>query len=309
MKKRVISIVISIVIFIVMLLLILGKIIDYKKKEAVAAYDGKWKVTHQLTTYFRATSNFFPHHYLGRTIILSENSMERSVGEWPEPLGWIKFQYDYSEVIPYSSEDKWFELNTFWSIDKFADMERVRFLRYWDKIYDGSYYCVDYFVILDETHLAYGYIGGYYLLERFQYCDPMVSEKDLNGTWKIAYLDSYENSYEGSYEEIEKEAPRSSLKGTDFNVEDWLGKSVTVSENEVRISETGYQTAGIESGKIRREDFEQKMDIHDGLSIYDDEILVCNIKCQNGEDIICVPVNENQMIMRIEEGWFMLEKE
>jgi len=51
------------------------------------------------------------------------------------------------------------------------------------------------------------------------------------------------------------------------------------------------------------------MDIHDGLSIYDDEILVCNIKCQNGEDIICVPVNENQMIMHIEEGWFMLEKE
>lgn len=39
MKKRVIFI----VIFIVMLLLILGKIIDYKKKEAVAAYDGKWK--------------------------------------------------------------------------------------------------------------------------------------------------------------------------------------------------------------------------------------------------------------------------
>lgn len=84
---------------------------------------------------------------------------------------------------------------------------------------------------------------------------------------------------------------------------------MTVSENEVRISETGYQTAGVESGKIRREDFEQEMNIHDGLSIYDDEILVCNIKCQNGEDIICVPVNENQMIMRIEEGWFMLEKE
>lgn len=41
-----------------MLLLILGKIIDYKKKEAVAAYDGKWKVTHQLTTYFRAPSDF-----------------------------------------------------------------------------------------------------------------------------------------------------------------------------------------------------------------------------------------------------------
>lgn len=86
MKKRVIFI----VIFIVMLLLILGKIIDYKKKEAVAAYDGKWKVTHQLTTYFRAPSNFFPHHYLGRTIILSGNSMETSFGEWPSLLEWEK---------------------------------------------------------------------------------------------------------------------------------------------------------------------------------------------------------------------------
>lgn len=309
MKKRVISIVISIVIFIVMLLLILGKIIGYTKKETVAAYEGKWKVTHQLTTYFRATSYFFPHHYLGRTIIIGQNSMERSIGQWPEPLGWIKYEFDDSEVVSYSAEDEWFTNRIFWRIDEFADMEQARYLRYWDKMYDGSYYCVDYFVILDETHLAYGYIGGYYLLEPFQYCDPTVSEKDLNGTWEIAYLDSYENSYEGSYEEIEKEAPRSSLKGTDFNVEDWLGKSVTVSENEVRISETGYQTAGMESGKIRREDFEQKMDIHDGLSIYDDEILVCNIKCQNGENIICVPVNENQMIMRIEEGCFMLEKE
>ena len=62
MKKRVISI----VIFIVTLLLILGKIIGYTKKETVAAYEGKWKVTHQLTTYFRATSYFFPHHYLGK---------------------------------------------------------------------------------------------------------------------------------------------------------------------------------------------------------------------------------------------------
>lgn len=235
--------------------------------------------------------------------------METSFGEWPSLLEWEKSQYDYSEVVSYSAEDEWFTNRIFWRIDEFADMEQARYLRYWDKMYDGSYYCIDYFVILDETHLAYGFRGGYYLLEPFQYCDPMVSEKDLNGTWKIAYLDSYENSYEGSYEEIEKEAPRSSLKGTDFNVEDWLGKSVTVSENEVRISETGYQTAGVESGKIRREDFEQEMDIHDGLSIYDDEILVCNIKCQNGEDIICVPVNENQMIMRIEEGWFMLEKE
>lgn len=158
-----------------MLLLILGKIIDYKKKEAVAAYDGKWKVTHQLTTYFRAPSNFFPHHYLGRTIILSGNSMETSFGEWPSLLEWEKSQYDYSEVVSYSAEDEWFTNRIFWRIDEFADMEQARYLRYWDKMYDGSYYCIDYFVILDETHLAYGFRGGYYLLEPFQYCDPNIA--------------------------------------------------------------------------------------------------------------------------------------
>ena len=130
----------------------------------------------------------------------------------------------------------------------------------------------------------------------------------MNGTWKIAYLDSYENSYEGGFEEIEKEAPGRILQGTNFKAEDWLGKSVIVSEDEVRILETARQTVGIEVRKTGQEDFEQEMDIHDGLSIYDDEILVCNIKCQDGEDIVCVPVNKNQMIMRIEEGWFMLEK-
>ena len=260
---------------IVMLLLVFAGVVVFKGQNTAAAYNGKWKVTRHLTTYYRAYSYFFRQHYLGRTVILGENSVEKSIVAWPE---------DY------------------------ADIEQVRFLRYIDEMYDESDYCVDYIVILDKTHIVYGFCGGDYLLEPFQYCDPKVSEKDLNGTWKIAYLDSYENSYEGGFEEIEKEAPGRILQGTNFKAEDWLGKSVIVSEDEVRILETARQTVGIEVRKTGREDFEQEMDIHDGLSIYDDEILVCNIKCQDGEDIVCVPVNKNQMIMRIEEGWFMLEK-
>ena len=93
----------------------------------------------QLTTYFRAPSNFFPHHYLGRTIILGGNSMETSFGEWPNLLEWKKSQYDYSECGFYSQvEDEWFYRLDLLSIDKFADMEQ-RYLRYWDKMYDGSY--------------------------------------------------------------------------------------------------------------------------------------------------------------------------
>lgn len=301
MKKKII------IIGIVVLLLILGSVIGYQEQENIADYEGKWKVI-KLLTYTKDKSNFFPEHYLGRTVVVGENFVEQSIWEWPWLLEWASEYYDYADVVYYSKDEEWVPKYCHSEVKELVDGDKIHFIRYFNKSQYGDY-CTNYFVILDKTHLICSFLGSYYLLEPFRYCDPTVSEKNLNGTWEIAYLDSYENSYEGSYEEIEKEAPRSSLKGTDFNVEDWLGKSVTVSENEVRISETGYQTAGMESGKIRREDFEQKMDIHDGLSIYDDEILVCNIKCQNGENIICVPVNENQMIMRIEEGWFMLEKE
>lgn len=293
---------------IVMLLLVFAGVVVFKGQNTAAAYNGKWKVTRHLTTYYRAYSYFFRQHYLGRTVILGENSVEKSIVAWPDYLEWEKIQFDDSDIVSYSTQDEWLDIDSLWMIEDYADIEQVRFLRYIDEMYDGSDYCVDYIVILDKTHIVYGFCGGDYLLEPFQYCDPKVSEKDLNGTWKIAYLDSYENSYEGGFEEIEKEAPGRILQGTNFKAEDWLGKSVIVSEDEVRILETARQTVGIEVRKTGREDLEQEMDIHDGLSIYDDEILVCNIKCQDGEDIVCVPVNKNQMIMRIEEGWFMLEK-
>ena len=57
-------------------------------------------------------------------------------------------------------------------IEDYADIEQVRFLRYIDEMYDESDYCVDYIVILDKTHIVYGFCGGDYLLEPFQYCDP-----------------------------------------------------------------------------------------------------------------------------------------
>ena len=211
---------------IVMLLLVFAGVVVFKGQNTAAAYNGKWKVTRHLTTYYRAYSYFFRQHYLGRTVILGENSVEKSIVAWPDYLEWEKIQFDDSDIVSYSTQDEWLDIDSLWMIEDYADIEQVRFLRYIDEMYDESDYCVDYIVILDKTHIVYGFCGG----------------------------------------------------------------------------------VGIEVRKTGREDFEQEMDIHDGLSIYDDEILVCNIKCQDGEDIVCVPVNKNQMIMRIEEGWFMLEK-
>ncbi|MBD5528487.1 MAG: hypothetical protein HDR02_08795 [Lachnospiraceae bacterium] len=41
----------------------------------------------------------------------------------------------------------------------------------------------------------------------------------------------------------------------------------------------------------------------------DEDGNVCDIKCDNGEDIICVLVNKDNVIIHIEQGWFMLKRQ
>lgn len=315
MKKRVIQ---SCVVFAVLIVLVISDMAALKNSNAIAVYEGKWKVTKLLKEYFRNRTTFFPHHYLGRTIILGETSVEQSILEWPHYLEWSKEEYDSSEVVWFSKDDTWVWVNFSWEINEFVESERVQFIRYLKKGMDEDVYCANYFIVLDNMHLVYSSPGGYYLLEPFQYCDPKVSSTDLVGNWEIAYLDSYENSYVGSFEEIEElkehiypnsKEKWNALEGTDFAAEEWLGKTVQISEETISFSELSFQIRKVEESRVSRENFEKGKGIHDGLSIYDDEINVCDIKCDNGEDIICVLVNKNNVIMHIEQGWFMLKRQ
>lgn len=315
MKKRVIQ---SCVVFAVLIVLVISDMAVLKNSNAIAVYEGKWKVTKLLKEYFRNRTTFFPHHYLGRTIILGETSVEQSILEWPHYLEWSKEEYDSSEVVWFSKDDTWVWVNFAWEINEFVESERVQFIRYLKKGVDEDVYCAKHFIVLDNTHLVYSSPGGYYLLEPFQYCDPKVSSTDLVGNWEIAYLDSYEDSYVGSFEEIkelkEHIYPNSkekwdALEGTDFAAEEWLGKTVLISEETISFSEFSFQIKKVEENRVSKENFEKEKGIHDGLSIYDDEIIVCDIKCDNGEGIICVLVNKDNVIIHIEQGWFMLKRQ
>ena len=70
-----------------------------------------------------------------------------------------------------------------------------------------------------------------------------------------------------------------------------------------------FKIKEVEENRVSRENFEKENGIHDGLSIYDDEINVCKIKCDNGEDVVCVLVNKDNIILHIEQGWFMLNRQ
>lgn len=314
MKKRVIQ---SCVVFAILIVFVNSDMAALNNSNAIAVYVGKWKVTKQLTEYFRNKTTFFPHHYLGRTVILGETSVEQSIFEWPYDLDWTREVYDSSEVACFSKDDPWILGNVAGDFDEFVESEEVQFIRYLNKGIDESTYCANKFIVLDNTHLARFFIGGYYLLEPFQYCDPKTSSDDLIGTWEIAYLDSYEDSYEGGFEDIEKlktygramREQMSALIGTDFAAEQWLGKTVQISEETISFSELSFQIREVEENRVSRENFEKEKGIHDGLSIYDDELNVCDIKCDDGEDIICVLVNKDNVIIHIEQGWFMLKRQ
>lgn len=314
MKKKVIR---SCVVFVTLIVLTISNMTPPKDLSAIVTYEGKWKVTKLLTEFYRKRATFFPHHYFGRTIILGEKSVEQSILEWPHYLEWSKEEYDSSEVIWLSKNDPWVWAYFSWEINELVESDTVQIIRYLEKGVDESLYCVNYFIALDNTHLVYSSPGGYYLLEPFQYGDPNTSSNDLKGNWEIIYLDSYEDSYVGSFEEIEElkehiypnlKEKWDSLKGTDFAAEEWLGKTVHISEETLNISGLSIQINKIEESRVSRENFEKEKGIHDGLSIYDDEINVCNIKCDNGEEVLCVLINKDRMIIHIEQGWFMLAK-
>lgn len=314
MKKRVIQ---SCVVFAILIVLVISDMAPLKNSNAIAVYEGKWKVTKQLTEHYRARTTFFSHHYLGRTVILGESSVEISIFEWPYDLDWTKKVYDSSEVVWLAENELWMLGNIVRDFEELVKGEEIQFIRYLNKGTDGNMYSGHIFVILDTVHLAYSFMGSYYLLEPFQYCDPKTSPDDLIGTWEIAYLDSYEDSYEGGFEDIEElktygnsmREKMSALTGTDFAAEEWFGKTVQISEETISFSELSFQIKKVEENRVSRENFEKEKGIHDGLSIYDDEINVCEIKCENGEDIICVLVNKDNVIIHIEQGWFMLKRQ
>lgn len=304
------------IIIVIFVFLAINELSTPNELNTIAVYEGKWKVTQQLTKYSNTRTTFFSHHYLGRTVVLGETYVEKSILEWPYYLEWTKEEYDFAEVAWFSKNDPWVLGNVAEDFDKFVKSEKVQFIRYLNEGVDENVYCADKFIVLDNTHLAYSFIGGYYLLEPFQHCDPKINSSTLLGNWEITYLDSYEDSYEGGFEEIEEltkygSAMRdqmSAITGTDFEADKWLGKTIYISEETLNISETSFQIKAIEEYRVLRENFEKEKGIHDGFSIYDDEINVCIIKSDNGEEVICVLVNEDHVIINIEQGWFMLTR-
>ena len=187
-------------------------------------YEGKWKVTALIDTYYKARTDFYPQHYLGRTVIIGDDTIETSTWYWPFELDWRIERYDYKKLLFGNYDSPWIRQHGNWlHIYQIWEDKTFPFIVFES---EEDFY-TNYVIILDQHHLAYKWMGGYYLLEPFAWCDADMGKDDIFGEWEIAFLDSYHSDYEGGFEEIEEtrttyHEKMDELNGSDFYAQDWL---------------------------------------------------------------------------------------
>lgn len=274
-------------------------------------FEGKWKVTGIVAISYMSRIDCYSYHYLGRTVIIGDDSIETSIWYWPFELGWRTQEYDYAEVDYINYEDPWLQHDQDWlAVYDIWGEEYMPFIRFYRK---EKATCVDYAVVLDESCLAYRFPPGYYLLEPFSYSNPDLDRSNIMGEWHVAFLDSYDNSYEGGWKEIEEvrvvyQERIDELNGSDFYAENWLEKRIAIGSAELEIDSQIYFIRNIYEEKVSKKEFEEEWGIHDGLSLYDDVLNVVFIECEDNYVFPVVLVDEQRVIVHIEQGWFMLRK-
>lgn len=284
---------------------------EQENVEADNLFEGKWKVTGIVAISQMSRTDYYSYHYLGRTVIIEDNSIETSIWYWPFELGWRTQEYDYAEIDYINYEDSWLQHNQDWvTVYDIWGEEYMPFIRFYSKD-EGGY--VNHAVILDEGHLAYDFPPGYYLLEPFSYGNPDLDRSSIMGEWQVAFLDSYDNSYEGGWREIEEvrstyQERIDELNGSDFYAEDWLRKKIVIGSVELEIDNKTYSIRNIYEEKVSKKEFEEEWEIHDELSLYNDTLNVVFIECENNYVFPVVLVDEQRVIIHIEQGWFMLNK-
>lgn len=281
-------------------------------------YYGKWKVVEYIPLE-RTTvelSYWVKEHYLGRTVEITENSYTKSIYYWPYELEAYTEFYDYCEVVDLAENDTWITRNDEslrWLDGEFFENGVIRMLRFYQDERDyATGYCA---VTSDNEHLVDGWLGGEYLLERFDKQDTSVTVEDIYGEWEITRLDSYDSSYEGNVSDSEwleiSKIDDVELDLSDFYAPEWFEKDVDITKEKLDITSeiTGHITRS-ETQVVNKESFEQEQGIHDELSLTNEEIIIFKIHYGETDEVLTVvPFNQNKMALHIGQGWFIMERD
>lgn len=305
-----------------------------KKREIGIDYlKGQWKITELAAIQLYGRIYWSEEEYLGRSISISPGKIERSIGYWPFDLNRSIGQYEYwtsEQTMVYDWAGKAGISNITGWYDEYMD-EIVNIISFYKKEDDfkKGYDPVEVYILFEDGSVQTQYIEGWYKIERFLESKTNLSIEELWGTWNVERFISYKDDWIGNRKQlelcrknIESFAPELSgweeTEGIDFYPKDYYGYSLLMDRGKISIM-SGNET--IEEHKIQKYEekqadkkiYEQEKGIHDELGISNEkiEVIVAGFVDRDGSDILdneIVVVDETRIIIKIEDGWFLLTR-
>lgn len=285
-------------------LLFLYSDVTYKKESwKFSDIYGRWKVVRVI---YQAKGGYGESplgNEIGRSFDISENIIKDSKS-YDEAM--LEKQICYNMDVLYCEENEFDVSNGHVMRDfqirnniilSYAGITDTIILEYTfyakaDNIKDnGLYYALEMTVFPYQTGnkdlLVMHFPYGSYILQRYKKQEKI---EDLQGNWMVEELVS---------------RGRSEETGIDFIK--MYGKVYEVS-NDKLIYEGNTQEISYTKKIVKTEEFEQANFINEGLGIENEKIEVFHMKINDEYETDMIPINNNEMIVKIDEQWFCLKR-
>ena len=291
--------------------------------EELISLEGEWKVTEHIAGQVRLSAHSHEEHYLGRSITIGAETIIRSLDFWPNGLDYKLYRYCMTEFETISSKDSRFygENNLDEGWDKALGEQDLTLVTY-SMGKDDYISNKQSFLITQDGQVICEYYGRYYFMERYKEADTDLSIEELLGNWCVKRLVSYQNGWKGNnsvgraWERI-YHRPISEEEGANFYPEEFLNNIVKIEAEGIKLYRENQllescTLEGYTSLLLDKHDYQKEKGVNDGLGISNREIQIFVGEGQAGDgkllDGEIVVINDSEAIMKLYQGWYLLEK-
>ena len=279
-----------------------------KSEDGEFNLEGQWKVTDYVASWYITASFDYYEDFLGRSIVIEPNRIIKSFGNYGKQED-VVFRYRTVEVETVNGETYGSRLGEEW-YQKYAEQKVtvVNFSGQWNSMS---------FVVTEGGEVLCWYLSDIYYMERYREAVTDMREEELYGEWKVRRLVSYQDGWRGRNGRFFGTKYREEDGGY-FYPESYLGNTVIISEDGMEIyGGSGMlpdrlETGGYTSAIVDKYGYQNEKGIHDELGLTNEEIQVFTGNIREPENSILdgeiVAVSRTEVIIKIYQGWYLLEK-
>lgn len=295
------------------------------EKEEPVNLEGEWKVTEYIASHMMRSDFSIEEHFLGRSIVIGPETIVTSLYYWPDEIRYRVDCYRMIELETVSSYDSRFKGKNYitkkW--DKVLGEQDLTVLTYsMGELLAYNPYLEHSFLVTQDGQVICQYYSNYYFMERYKEAETDLSIEQLIGNWHVKRLVSYQDGWKGNnsvaglwemigYKKISEE------QGANFYPEEFIDNIVKIKASGIELYQENQlvESCVVEdytSLLVDKHDYQKEKGVHDGLGIANEEIQVFvgegqieEGKLLDGEIIV---INEDEVIIKLYQGWYLLEK-